>query len=188
VGNSDVFLTLSLNSDVTPGEIYSDFKNETKSTEEVHIVRWDTYKKEWIDQGGVLDTRNNEVTTVVNPLSSYGVFTLAKVKAKSAIEDLEIYTALSPNGDGANDFFRIDGIEKHPNNRVEVYNRWGVKVYETTSYNNTDNFFAGISDGRATVTKSETLPTGTYFYTINLFDSNGDDRGYKAGYLYISDK
>jgi hypothetical protein len=33
----------------------------------------------------------------------------------------------------------------YPENTVEIYNRWGVLVFETTGYNNVTNAFNGIS-------------------------------------------
>jgi gliding motility-associated-like protein len=44
----------------------------------------------------------------------------------------EISTALvfTPNGDGINDTWSITNLEKYPDNRVLVFNRWGQKVYE----------------------------------------------------------
>jgi hypothetical protein len=68
---------------------------------------------------------------------------------------------------------------------VEIFNRWGVLVYETTQYNNTDNRFEGVSEGRTTVNKSSELPTGTYFYILEYTTTTG--RTIKdSGYLYLS--
>jgi hypothetical protein len=62
--------------------------------------------------------------------------------------------------------FVIDGLEDticYPENTVEIYNRWGVLVFETRNYNNETNAFNGYSNGRTTVGRSSGLPTGTYF-------------------------
>ena len=80
---------------------------------------------------------------------------------------INIYNALSLNDDGKNDTFLLDGIECFPNNTVEIYNRWGAKVFETTAYDNNQNVFKGISGGKGTLSRNEKLPTGTYFYIIN---------------------
>lgn len=185
-GNTDVFLTLSWDADTTPAEIY------TAPYEEIHIVRWDSVQKLWVDEGGVADASTKEVTTVINPLLGYGVFTLARVKSDIILpcggRGVVIYNAVSPNGDGMNDFFNIDGIDKCPNNTVEIYNRWGVKVFETTAYNTSGNVFKGISEGRTTMDKNAKLPEGTYFYIINFLDDTKNVKVKKAGYLYINDK
>lgn len=183
-GNSNVFLTLTWDEDTTPSEIYA------APLEDIHIVRWDVAQNRWVDEGGVADINTKEVTTIINPLTQYGVFTLARVRSEDIFpcsgRGVVIYNAVSANEDGMNDFFIIDGIEECPQNTVEIYNRWGVKVFETTSYNTNGNVFKGYSDGRVTLAKNEKLPVGTYFYHINFLDENGGIRTKKAGYLYIS--
>jgi gliding motility-associated-like protein len=183
-GNSNIFLTLSWDEDTTPTEIYA------APLEDIHIVRWDVSENRWVDEGGVADANTKEVTTIIDPLTQYGVFTLARVRSEDILpcggRGVVIYNAISANDDGRNDYFIIDGIEECPQNTVEIYNRWGVKVYETTSYNTNGNVFNGYSDGRITISKNEKLPVGTYFYHINFLDENGGIRTKKAGYLYIS--
>jgi len=68
--------------------------------------------------------------------------------------DLRIPEGFSPNGDGVNDLFVIQGIEAFPGTSLQVFNRWGGVVFENTRYNND---FDG--DG---------LPVGTYFYILKL--------------------
>ncbi|KAF2341059.1 gliding motility-associated C-terminal domain-containing protein [Flavobacterium tistrianum] len=96
----------------------------------------------------------------------------------------EVYNAISANGDGLNDSFFIKGIDCYPDNKVKIYNRYGVIVYEKNGYDNVTNPFQGFSDGRATVARGNKLPTGTYFYTLE-YDSNGR-KVEKAGYLYVN--
>ena len=101
---------------------------------------------------------------------------------------LVVHNAFSPNGDGVNDHFQIDNIEIRdcfPSVKVEVYNRWGVLVFESNDYNNADRAFKGISEGRTTVNKNEGLPSGTYFYIIQYTTSEGKTEN-KDGYLYLS--
>jgi gliding motility-associated-like protein/uncharacterized repeat protein (TIGR01451 family) len=98
---------------------------------------------------------------------------------------VKVFNAVSPNGDGSNDIFYIRGIECYPNNSVEIYNRWGIKVYDAQGYDNNNRVFRGISEGRETINQSEGLPTGTYFYSIKYsdLDGNGID---KSGYLHLA--
>ncbi len=103
-----------------------------------------------------------------------------------------IHNAISPNGDGRNDEFLIENIEDsncYKNARVEIYNRWGVLVFEKDNYNNTFNAFKGYSEGRTTIDKKDGLPTGTYFYILcyNTVDGVGKTQNIKKeGYLYLS--
>ena len=100
-------------------------------------------------------------------------------------EDIVIYNHMTPNEDGYNDVFYIDNINKFPNNTVEVYNRWGVLVFETKGYNNNDKSFKGESKGRVTINQREQLPEGTYYYIIRYTNTSGISKE-KAGYLYIN--
>ncbi|RZJ64198.1 MAG: gliding motility-associated C-terminal domain-containing protein [Flavobacterium sp.] len=98
-----------------------------------------------------------------------------------------IHNAFSPNNDGINEVFFIENFGEPciPSNSVEIYNRWGILVYETKQYDNTTRAFRGVSEGRVTVNKADELPTGTYFYIIHYTDSDGKNYD-KDGYLYLS--
>lgn len=62
--------------------------------------------------------------------------------------------AFSPNGDGANDVWFIEGIDAWPNAQIFVYSRWGNKVFQATNY---ENDWSG-----------DDLPAATYYYVIEL--------------------
>ncbi|WP_146841218.1 gliding motility-associated C-terminal domain-containing protein, partial [Flavobacterium glaciei] len=98
---------------------------------------------------------------------------------------IEVFNAVAPNGSGDNKVFRIRGLECYSDNTVEIYNRWGVLVFERTGYNNEDRAFRGISEGRVTINQSEELPEGTYYYILRYKDSAATSFE-KAGYLYIN--
>ena len=98
-------------------------------------------------------------------------------------DDLEIFNAVTPNGDGENDVFIIRNIELYPENTVKIYNRWGVIVYETSSYGSVGNYFNGRSNGRVTIQVEELLPVGTYFYVVE-YVVEGETKS-RAGYLYL---
>lgn len=76
---------------------------------------------------------------------------------------LKIYSGFSPNGDGVNDTWIIDGIEFYPDNSVAIYNRWGDVVWQKNAYDNTTVVWDGIWSFTG-----EKLPNGTYFYIINI--------------------
>ncbi|WP_397363389.1 gliding motility-associated C-terminal domain-containing protein [Olleya sp. R77988] len=98
-------------------------------------------------------------------------------------DDLEIFNAVTPNGDGDNDVFVIRNIERFPDNTVKIYNRWGVIVFETSGYGQNANYFTGESNGRVNVQVDEQLPVGTYFYIVE-YNKEGETKS-RAGYLYI---
>ncbi|WP_407265436.1 Ig-like domain-containing protein [Tenacibaculum maritimum] len=94
--------------------------------------------------------------------------------------DITIYNELTPNGDGDNDTFYIDAINKYPNNSLEIYNRWGNLVYSKKGY---DNTFEGISNGRVNISEGSKLPAGTYFYVLDLGKVGKEPL---KGWLYIN--
>ncbi|WP_164674112.1 gliding motility-associated C-terminal domain-containing protein [Maribacter litoralis] len=68
--------------------------------------------------------------------------------------------AFTPNGDNINDTWIIKDIENYPNAIVAVYNRYGHEVFKTINYKNDWN-------GRFK-SNSEALPSGSYYYVIDL--------------------
>ncbi len=100
---------------------------------------------------------------------------------------LNIHNAVTPNGDGMNEYFDIENITEdcYKENTVEIYNRWGVLVFDVTNYDNSTKVFRGMSEGRATVKQSSELPSGTYFYILKYKGSEGNYTT-KNGYLYLS--
>jgi gliding motility-associated-like protein len=82
--------------------------------------------------------------------------------------ELFFFNTFSPNGDGTNDYFYIGNIGKYPDNVLEIYNRYGQKVFSKTSYQND-------WDGKYL---NNELPAGTYFYILDTkTDSGGKHHG-----------
>ncbi|MCV9934637.1 gliding motility-associated C-terminal domain-containing protein [Flavobacterium sp. LS1R47] len=175
----DFALTLSWHEDTTPDEIIKNPENETS----IGIVRWDETDKEWKFYDVATDSNNKTVTAKI---TKDGVFTLARINKAlpPKEEDVVVYNGFSPNEDGINDFFFIEGLSIYPDNTLEIYNRWGVKVFETSGYGIDGNWFKGISEGRATISKGEKLSTGTYFYILR-YKTSKDITREKVGYLYF---
>jgi uncharacterized repeat protein (TIGR01451 family) len=97
---------------------------------------------------------------------------------------IKVFNAVSADEDGFNDTLYIQGIECYPSNTVQVFNRWGVKVFDVQGYDNSSKVFRGMSEGRVTANQSEGLPNGTYFYVLNYVDLNGSGIS-KSGYLHL---
>ena len=98
--------------------------------------------------------------------------------------ELIIYNGVSIGGSDKNNHFHIEGIENYPNNTVRIYNRWGVKVFEMSGYNNTTKAFKGVSDARATLEASDNLPQGTYYYIVEYVDEHNKTQT-ETGWLYL---
>ncbi len=83
------------------------------------------------------------------------------------LPDIEVTSGFTPNGDGVNDTWIIDNIELFPSMVVHVFNRWGVEVFESQGYNSTIAW-DGTYEGSI-------LPSGTYYYTLELNDPRFPD-------------
>ncbi|AWO00380.1 hypothetical protein DLD77_00990 [Chitinophaga alhagiae] len=98
--------------------------------------------------------------------------------------DLEIrpHKGISPNGDGKNDVWIIENIEKYSRNEVVIVNRWGGTIFKTSNYHNTNNHFSGLANiGSGT---GKELPDGSYFYILQVWDNSGKVTRYN-GYIVI---
>ncbi|HMQ75389.1 MAG TPA: choice-of-anchor L domain-containing protein [Flavobacteriales bacterium] len=73
--------------------------------------------------------------------------------------DVVMPTGYTPNGDGSNDSFVVQGLEAYPDNRIIIYNRWGNVVYDRVRYTN---------DWSGENLQGEPLPNGTYFVVLTL--------------------
>jgi gliding motility-associated-like protein len=79
-----------------------------------------------------------------------------------------IQKGISVNNDGANEFFDLSSLNV---NILNIYNRYGTKVYSKGQYKNE---WIGQSNN------GDILPDGTYFYEIEF--NNGDAA--KTGWIY----
>lgn len=78
----------------------------------------------------------------------------------TVLPTIKIPDGISPNADGDNDEWIIDGIEQFPNCVVEVYNRWGELLFQSQGYR---EHWKGTYKGKD-------LPVGTYYFVIDLKD------------------
>ncbi|MEC3908726.1 gliding motility-associated C-terminal domain-containing protein [Tamlana sp. 2201CG12-4] len=185
-GNTDVLITLSWNKAITPESIITEPYNA------IHIARWDDDLKSWVDEGGLVNKDAQTVTTAVN---KYGVFTLARINDDNMLPcGLLVHNLITPNKDGINDYLKIKTATGRASCvkrlGIKVFNRWGIKVFESDDYGVDGNVFSGFSNGRLTISKNNKLPTGTYYYILEVDYTNGDTSMVqtvkKADYLYIN--
>ncbi len=172
-----------------------DFGEEWVYTALYVVTQEDLSLEQVENQATVTANVVGQQNTIVNDISDNDLFSQDDptiVSVSDACEgsnpvdsDFKIFTGLTPNGDGINDFFRIRSIENYPDNKLQIFNRWGVSVYETKGYGGANNLFGGISFGRATVAEDRELPSGTYFYILTFGAENPGQESY-TGYLYIN--
>ena len=92
-----------------------------------------------------------------------------------------VYNYVSANNDTYNDSFSIDYLRNiFLQYTIDIYNRWGKKVWtgsaETADWDGTSN--------TDLIVGSNNLPDGTYFYVINLNDT--DNPQPLTGFVYLT--
>ena len=151
---------------------------------DLKVVGWHKDQQSWVNlgntnvEGGLM---RGSVTSEPFVPNDYEIITLGgnadKVEQFETLE-LDNYF-MTPNGDGKNDFLVLDGIEKSPNNSIQIFNRYGVLVYSKDNYKNE---FDGTSNRNMVVARGSGLATGIYFYIITMHDLQQRHQGY----LYLS--
>jgi gliding motility-associated-like protein len=139
---------------------------EESATFEVSVINGTDYQ--WESIGG--DVLSSESSYTVSPTvsSTYNVVawneetTCNNTSSASVIvvEQVKVSNVFTPNEDGVHDTWIIESIEDYPDARVQIFTRWGQKVYETYS-----NYADRPWDGKYEGTYS---PVGVYYYIIEL--------------------
>lgn len=101
-------------------------------------------------------TADKERSYTVTIRSSQGCVITEKIYVH-IIPEVDRHNAFSPNGDGINDTWTLKNIEIYLNTTVEIFNRYGQRVYYSKG-------FYKPFDGNY---KDQALPVGTYYYIIN---------------------
>ena len=108
--------------------------------------------------GGIYEAGMNEgllVVTAIDQCGEEATFLLLLEACNTLIPNV-----FSPNNDGKNDFFRIEGIEGFPGSVLLVYNRWGNLIFQDLNY-------GGSWDGRV---GGDPVSDGTYYYVFQRSD------------------
>ncbi|MBL7963022.1 MAG: gliding motility-associated C-terminal domain-containing protein [Flavobacteriales bacterium] len=98
------------------------------------------------------------------------------VLVEDCTDPLKVPDAFSPNGDGVNDVFVIQGLDAYDVRHLMVFNRYGNKVLDRSPYNND---WDGTSD--TGLNRTEKLPESTYYFILDL--GEGTDK--VTGYIYL---
>ena len=107
------------------------------------------------------------IAPVVNPLKDI-TYTLHVISANGCgiatenvfvrvFNKINVPNAFSPNGDGINDVWNINELSSYPESETNVFNRYGQLVFHSMGYSKP-------WDGRY---NGQSLPVGTYYYTID---------------------
>jgi len=110
------------------------------------------------------------------PIIAYGAgaanYTFIYLPGTLTIQSLllVIPNTFTPNGDGVNDTWNIKNMDNYPNSSVNIFNRWGQKLYTSIGY-------PIPWDGKY---NGSTLPAGTYYYIIDPKNGHGVISGWVA--------
>lgn len=91
-----------------------------------------------------------------------------------------ITQGISPNGDGLNDNLDLNWLNDRTGIvKLKIYNRWGTLVFDQRDYSDQWN---------GQNTNGNELPTGTYFYVIDLKSVDAVYGGRTTGWIYLNRK
>jgi len=139
----------------------------------------------WSPVSGLDDINSSEpvaspevsTTYSVHIVNEAGCSIVLTIPVIVACDSLLVPTGFSPNADGTNDGYVIEGIENYPGNKLWVYDRWGSLVYKKQDYSNTWDGISNITG----MSMGQKLPVGTYFYILDL--GNGEKP--KSGFIVL---
>ncbi len=142
------------------------------------VTQWSTSSV-----GNILNptSASTEVTGLVSGQHAF-VWTVQNGPCAPAIDtvlisitnELKIPNAISPNQDGKNETFFIQGLESLGTVSLEIFNRWGGMIFESTDY---QNDWAGRNMNGAQ------MPDDTYYYVLKA--SDGFEQ---AGFIIVKTK
>ncbi|MCB0464482.1 MAG: gliding motility-associated C-terminal domain-containing protein [Aequorivita sp.] len=191
IGEDSVIVGLRDDLDVTVDEDFITCPNEpqtiTANTEEEGV----TYQ--WFLNGTLITGETNSTLDIsLEPgllgVQTYSVvITLGGCTATDSV-DVSLYAVgncvisegLSPNGDGYNDTLDLTFLNDRTGiNKLQIFNRLGTLVFERNNYIN--EWYGQTNNGNA-------LPTGTYFYVIDLAGNDAVYGTQATGWIYLNQK
>ena len=107
-------------------------------------------------------------TTYTLTVTAGGGCPASAVIKVNVLEQMVIPNTFTPNGDGVNDTWSIAGLAAYPNCTVNVFNRYGAGIFRSVGYTKNWN---GAFNGYV-------LPSGTYYYVVDLKDGSKPLSGY----------
>lgn len=90
---------------------------------------------------------------------------------------VRIYNVFTPNGDGINDIWNIENTENYDNVEVDVYDRYGLKVFHSNGYAPGQEWNGNSSIGK--------VPAGVYYYVFKYNYKNESKDYYLSGTITV---
>ncbi len=126
------------------------------------------YVYSWSGSGDIQNGNSNNATVIPSDAGTYtievedncGNKNTAEIQVKFDDCEITIPNVFTPNGDGMNEFFYIVNLDKHPNSKLVIFNRWGKKIYESSDYQNDWN--------------GDKHTDGTYYWILYMQDGSSE--------------
>ena len=125
-----------------------------------------TYPVTWTPAAGLTFPGNNPLRPEASPTVTT-TYTLSGGVGGCADSDqvtvtvrppIRIPNAFTPNNDGRDDTWQIEFIEQFPDNTVNVFNRWGNRIFSANNYSRANEWRGDIN--------GQPAPVGTYYYVV----------------------
>ncbi len=145
-----------------------DLGPDTAICDDIYGITFDVYNEgatyDWFN-GDMFSDYTTYAQTIdqeiwVKVTSDFGCVARDTVIVRSCGE-IEVPTAFTPNDDGANDVWAIDGLFGFEKATVDIYNRWGERIFHSDGYA-IDQFWDGTNG------KGKKLPMDAYYFVIDL--------------------
>lgn len=124
-----------------------------------NIVSYKWSPSTYLDKDDILypiATPTDDITYTLTVTTDKGCTASSNVFIK-VLKMPQVPNTFTPNGDGVNDTWKVKYLEDYPGATVDIFNRYGEKLYQIVNY---------LSPWDGTKNGSE-LPVGTYYYIIN---------------------
>lgn len=156
----------------------SEIENLTDDVNKIVPVGWHKTKSRWESLAGHSAVGNLDqgfVSSMSFTPNDYEIISFGALGNPWDFLSPDNYL-VTANGDGKNDALEIEELELSPNNHMQIYDRFGLKVFEMPNYTNE---FRGYSNmNNFVINREKALPVGVYFYIVTLKDYDRDFQGF----------
>jgi len=159
---------------VSPVDTTINYGDKIQLTSESEAIYWLWDPPTFLDDATIkspIASPKNSIQYTLLGINKYGCKDSAKLNIDVVYDSKSVMpNAFTPNGDGLNDVFKIEGIEYEKVNAFKIFNRYGQLVFETT---NGKKGWDGTMNGKI-------APAGVYYYYISLALPLGGTKNFKG--------
>lgn len=133
---------------------------------------------EWeVENGILLSSQGNSTASVswladqltyslqVKETTRLGCEGMGEKRIPEVDKTLFIPNLITANGDGKNDVFKIENLQFYPENELEIFDRWGKRIYRSSPYGQD--------------WPKEKIRSGNYFFTLK------SKEGIQKGWIWV---